>query len=87
MSIWQHLTSALNGMAWQTEPYVAPEVVNGIIPKNEHGNIEVWGNNQIFVPLGACHIQIQGIERVAKKLGIEFAPALTGTFLSARRDW
>jgi hypothetical protein len=52
--------------------------VDGQLPVNEHGSIEVWGLNPIFIPHGAAHLRMDKVEKVAKLLGIHYAPALVG---------
>jgi xeroderma pigmentosum group C-complementing protein len=61
---------------WQTEVYVPPPVVDGIVPRNEYGNVELFQPSML--PAGACHIKIPGIHKVARKLGISYAPAMMG---------
>jgi xeroderma pigmentosum group C-complementing protein len=61
---------------WQTRSYVPPAVQNGIIPKNQYGNIEVWSEE--CIPQGATHLRLPRIEKIAKELGIEYAPAMVG---------
>ncbi|KAI3639746.1 hypothetical protein MIR68_002440 [Amoeboaphelidium protococcarum] len=39
---------------WQTEPYRAPPIVNGIIPKNKYGNMDLF--REEMLPEGAFHI-------------------------------
>ena len=61
---------------WQTEEYVPPPVVNGKIPRNEFGNIELFKPSML--PKGASYIRIQGIQKVARKLNIDYASAVVG---------
>ncbi|KAI9336875.1 hypothetical protein BD770DRAFT_415706 [Pilaira anomala] len=61
---------------WQTELYVPPPVINGRIPKNEYGTIDLF--TPTMLPKGAAHIPIKGISKMAKKLGIDYADAVTG---------
>ena len=61
---------------WQTEDYVPPPVVDGKIPRNEFGNVELFKPSML--PKGAAHVKVQGIQRVAKKLGIDYASAVVG---------
>ncbi len=55
-----------------------PCIVDGVIPANEHGNIEVWDGNARFVPEGARFIDHPQAERVAKSIGVRYVPALIG---------
>lgn len=61
---------------WQTRAFVAPPVVNGVVPKNSYGNIEVW--SEAHVPRGGVHVRLPRIEKVALELGVDFAPAVVG---------
>lgn len=61
---------------WQTKVYIPPPVVDGKIQRNEYGNVELFKPSML--PKGACHIQLQGIHRIAKLLDIDFAPAMMG---------
>ncbi|KAL2832902.1 Rad4 transglutaminase-like domain-containing protein [Aspergillus cavernicola] len=60
----------------QTEEIIPPPIVDGIIPKNNYGNIDCFVPR--MVPQGAVHIPWPGTARVCKKLGIEYAEAVTG---------
>jgi len=57
---------------WQTTPWSPPRVKPGEpIPRNEFNNIELGLLNS-----GLVHLPTPGISRVAKKLGIDYAPCL-----------
>ncbi|KAL1667499.1 hypothetical protein GGF50DRAFT_124822 [Schizophyllum commune] len=56
----------------QTELFVPPPVVDGKIPKNNFGNVD------LFVPN-------KGVVKVARKLGFDYAEALTGFEFKKRR--
>ncbi|KAL7271118.1 hypothetical protein RUND412_006147 [Rhizina undulata] len=60
----------------QTELYIPPPIINGKIPKNSFGNIDVYVPS--MVPVGAVHVPLKSSARVAKKLGIDYAEAVTG---------
>lgn len=60
----------------QTEPYEAPPVVNGRIPRNVYGNLDVYVPS--MVPKGGVHLQYPDTARAAKVLGIDYADAVTG---------
>eukprot|EP00096_Caligus_rogercresseyi_P004398 TRINITY_DN18639_c0_g1_i1.p1 TRINITY_DN18639_c0_g1~~TRINITY_DN18639_c0_g1_i1.p1 ORF type:complete len:589 (+),score=158.89 TRINITY_DN18639_c0_g1_i1:36-1802(+) len=62
--------------SWQVERFVPPSAKDGKVPKNDFGNVEVY--KPWMVPQGTVHIPISGISRVAKKLGIDFGPAVIG---------
>lgn len=61
---------------WQTRAYVAPAVVDGVVPKTEFGNVEVW--SEAHVPRHGVHVRLPRIDKVARELGIDYAPALVG---------
>lgn len=61
---------------WQTEKYKPPPAKDGKVPRNEYGNVELF--LPCMLPPGTKHIQINGIQRVAKKLGIDCAQAVIG---------
>ena len=69
------MTLALFG-SWQTVAYDVPAVVDGVIPLNEHGNVEVWGGDERFVPRGARLVTVELAVQAAKKLGIQHAAVL-----------
>lgn len=54
-----------------------PEAIkDGNIPRNVFGNIELFHKNML--PSGATHLNYKGIGRIAKKLGMDYAIAVTG---------
>ncbi|TRY61631.1 hypothetical protein TCAL_04405 [Tigriopus californicus] len=61
---------------WQTEVYVPPPAVDGKVPRNEYGNVELF--QPWMLPKGTVHIPIKGISRLAYKLKIDCAPAMMG---------
>ena len=61
---------------WQTEIYVPLPVVDGKIPKNEFGNVELFQDSML--PKGAAHVAFPGCIGVSKKLGIDYALAMVG---------
>ncbi|XP_078595136.1 DNA repair protein complementing XP-C cells homolog [Branchiostoma floridae x Branchiostoma japonicum] len=61
---------------WQTEDYMPPLAVDGKVPRNDYGNVDLY--LPCMLPLGTVHLQIPGLERVARKLDIDCAPAVTG---------
>ncbi|CAJ2505325.1 Uu.00g127190.m01.CDS01 [Anthostomella pinea] len=60
----------------QTELYKAPPVINGRIPKNRFGNLDIYVPS--MVPEGGVHITDDLGAQAAFTLGIDYAPALTG---------
>ncbi|KAF2295439.1 hypothetical protein GH714_032933 [Hevea brasiliensis] len=61
---------------WQLEPLQLPHAVNGIVPKNERGQVEVWSEK--CLPPGTVHLRLPRVFRVAKRLEVDYAPAMVG---------
>ncbi|XP_052284876.1 DNA repair protein complementing XP-C cells homolog isoform X2 [Dreissena polymorpha] len=61
---------------WQTEVYIPPPAVDGKVPRNAHGNVEMF--LPTMLPAGTVHLKIPGLNKVAKKLDIDCAPAMVG---------
>ncbi|CAL7942086.1 unnamed protein product [Xylocopa violacea] len=61
---------------WQTMPYEPPEAKDGIVPRNEYGNVDLF--QQSMLPKGTVHINLPGLNRIARKLNIDCAPAVVG---------
>ncbi|XP_072941548.1 DNA repair protein complementing XP-C cells homolog [Epargyreus clarus] len=61
---------------WQVDDYEPPVAENGIVPRNAYGNVELF--KECMLPKGTAHIKLPGLNRVAKKLNIDCAPAMTG---------
>ncbi|XP_015880255.3 DNA repair protein RAD4 isoform X2 [Ziziphus jujuba] len=61
---------------WQLEPLCLPHAVNGIVPKNERGQVEVWSEK--CLPPGTVHLKLPRVFYVAKRLEIDYAPAMVG---------
>uniref|UniRef100_A0ACD6AK52 Uncharacterized protein n=1 Tax=Avena sativa TaxID=4498 RepID=A0ACD6AK52_AVESA len=61
---------------WQLEPLQLPHAVNGIVPKNERGQVDVWSEK--CLPPGTVHLKLPRLFHVAKRLGIDYAPAMIG---------
>lgn len=56
--------------------YKSPPVVNGKIPKNVYGNLDLYVPSMI--PAGAVHLHNPETPRAAKLLGVDYADAVTG---------
>ncbi|KOB78551.1 Nucleotide excision repair protein [Operophtera brumata] len=56
--------------------YEPPTAENGIVPRNAYGNVELF--KQCMLPKKTVHIKLPGLNKVAKKLSIDCAPAMTG---------
>lgn len=61
---------------FQTELYKPPPVVQGRIPKNVYGNLDVYVPS--MVPPGAIHVKHRDAAQAAKILGVDYADAVTG---------
>ncbi|KAK3121748.1 hypothetical protein QOZ80_8BG0660270 [Eleusine coracana subsp. coracana] len=61
---------------WQLEPLQLPHAVDGIVPKNERGQVDVWSEK--CLPPGTVHLRLPRLFHVAKRLGIDYAPAMVG---------
>ncbi|XP_076925936.1 DNA repair protein RAD4-like [Bidens hawaiensis] len=61
---------------WQTEPLCLPSAENGIVPKNDRGQVDVWSEK--CLPPGTVHLGFPRIWSIAKKLEIDYAPAMVG---------
>lgn len=66
----------------QTTPYKAPSIVDGRVPKNAYGNLDIFVPSMI--PSGGVHIEHSETVRAAKILGIDFAEAITGFTFKGR---
>ncbi|KAL4458322.1 hypothetical protein ABPG75_013187 [Micractinium tetrahymenae] len=62
---------------WQTVEYEPPAAEDGIVPKNERGNVEVPPLNKLM-PRGTVHINLPGAALICRRLKIDYAPALSG---------
>ncbi|EED21162.1 DNA repair protein Rad4, putative [Talaromyces stipitatus ATCC 10500] len=60
----------------QTELYKSPPVVNGKVPKNAYGNLDVYVPTMI--PPGGFHLKHPEAARAARILDVDYAPAVTG---------
>uniref|UniRef100_A0A0W0EXG9 Rad4-domain-containing protein n=1 Tax=Moniliophthora roreri TaxID=221103 RepID=A0A0W0EXG9_MONRR len=67
----------------QTEVYAPLPIVDGKIPKNAFGNIDLYTSSML--PKGAVHVPFKGTAKIARKLGIDFAEAVTGFEFRKRR--
>eukprot|EP01031_Cornospumella_fuschlensis_P036450 gene36450-44217_t len=63
---------------WQTDVLQIPPVSDGLIPRNQYGNWEVWAGEQRFVPRGAVYLQNPLTSKVCGALGIQCVPVVVG---------
>uniref|UniRef100_A0A8C5BA55 Xeroderma pigmentosum, complementation group C n=1 Tax=Gadus morhua TaxID=8049 RepID=A0A8C5BA55_GADMO len=61
---------------WQTEEYQPPIAVEGKVPRNEYGNVYLF--KPCMLPVGCVHLRLPTLNRVARKLDMDAAPAVTG---------
>ena len=61
---------------WQTQRYTPGDVINGKVPKNEFGTVDLFKPS--MVPRGGVHLPLKGVGKVAKMLGIDFGQAVVG---------
>lgn len=66
----------------QTKQFRHPDIIDGIVPRNEFGSIECFQPH--MVPRNGVHLRYKGMNKVAKKLGIDFAPAIVGFTFQSR---
>ncbi|KZV92249.1 Rad4-domain-containing protein [Exidia glandulosa HHB12029] len=67
----------------QTKVYVPPPIVDGKVPKNDFGNLDLYVPSML--PAGAVHIPHKGTAKIARQLGFDFAEAVTGFEFKKRR--
>jgi xeroderma pigmentosum group C-complementing protein len=67
---------------FQTELCKPPPVVNGRVPRNAYGNIDVYAQNMI--PEGGFHLKHPDAAMAAKILRIDYADAVTGFSFKGR---
>ncbi|XP_061113695.1 DNA repair protein complementing XP-C cells [Conger conger] len=61
---------------WQTEEYQPPVAVDGKVPRNDFGNVYLF--RPCMLPVGCVHMHLPCLHKVARKLGIDCASAVTG---------
>lgn len=61
---------------WQTDPYKPPVIVDGKIPRNRFGNVELFHPDML--PIGGVHLKLPGLNRIAQELGVDCVPAVVG---------
>lgn len=58
----------------QTDWIIPPPIQNGVIPKNQYGNIDLFVEHML--PEGAAHVPYRSAIRVCRRLEIDFAEAV-----------
>lgn len=61
---------------WQTQEYDPPSAENGKVPRNAYGNVDMY--QECMLPKGCAWLKLPGVQRIANKLGIDTAAAVTG---------
>ncbi|XP_064309802.1 DNA repair protein complementing XP-C cells isoform X1 [Phalacrocorax carbo] len=61
---------------WQTEEYQPPIAVDGKVPRNEYGNVYLFLPSML--PVGCVQLRLPNLYRLARKLDIDCAQAITG---------
>ncbi|KAM9785666.1 DNA repair protein complementing XP-C cells [Neosynchiropus ocellatus] len=61
---------------WQTEEYQPPLAVDGKVPRNDYGNVYLF--KECMLPVGCVHVRLSNLNRIARKLNLDAAPAVTG---------
>lgn len=51
---------------WQTELYMPPAAVDGKVPRNEYGNVELF--KPWMLPPGTTHLPVPGLSRDGSEL-------------------
>ncbi|GMH36283.1 hypothetical protein BSKO_04151 [Bryopsis sp. KO-2023] len=67
---------ALYGV-WQTDDWERPIAENGVVPKNDYGNVEA-PPLAFDVPFGTVHLRFPHLVKICKRLNVDYAPALVG---------
>lgn len=67
----------------QTDLYVPPPVVDGRVPKNKFGNLDIYTPS--MVPKGGAYIEHERAAQAAFMAGVDYAPALTGFQFKGRK--
>ncbi|KAJ1961178.1 hypothetical protein GGI12_003393 [Dipsacomyces acuminosporus] len=67
--------SALFG-EWQTELYKPPPVVDGKVPRNDYGRLDLF--TPTMLPEGGAHVRDPGARRLCQTLGIDAVDAVIG---------
>ncbi|SCV74639.1 BQ2448_7668 [Microbotryum intermedium] len=67
----------------QTKIYVPPPVIDGKVPKNDFGNIDLYVPSML--PDGAVHLTSKQAAKCAKALGFDYAEAIVGFEFRQRR--
>jgi len=61
---------------WQTEEYVPRMALNGIVPKNEFGNVYLFKPSML--PVGTVHVKYPNALTIAKRINVDCAATMVG---------
>jgi xeroderma pigmentosum group C-complementing protein len=61
---------------WQTKDYEPPVAKDGMVPRNAYGNVELF--KPCMLPIGTVHLQLPGLNKVCKKIGVDCSTAIVG---------
>ncbi|KAI5966010.1 hypothetical protein KGF57_000683 [Candida theae] len=60
----------------QTCPYIRPKVINGVLPRNKYGNIELFRPS--MVPEDCVWLKMTDVELALSKSKVEYVPVVVG---------
>eukprot|EP00116_Pleurobrachia_bachei_P001376 sb/3461638/ len=61
---------------WQTQWFQPPTAVDGKVPRNEYGNVDLY--QPWMLPIGTVHVDLPGSYALARRLGMDAAHAVIG---------
>ena len=61
---------------WQTDAYIPPAACEGIVPRGARGHVELW--TAAHLPRGCVLLKSPHVAAVARRLALDFAPAMVG---------
>ncbi len=62
--------------AFQTDLYIPPQIINGKLPKNKYGYIDIYTPN--MVPKGATFLQNADMSEAARIVGVDYVRVVVG---------
>ena len=68
---------------FQTDVYIPPPIVDGRVPRNGYGNLDVYV--QSMIPAGGVHVRHPLAVQATKVLGVDAAEAVTGFKFKGRQ--
>ncbi|KAI0688320.1 hypothetical protein BC835DRAFT_1373054 [Cytidiella melzeri] len=67
----------------QTELYRPDPILDGKVPKNDFGNIDLYVPSML--PAGGAYVPFKGVAKIARQIGIDVGDAVTGFEFKKRR--